>query len=192
MNIGEELVASYLRHIKGCDFTQQNLYTTGTQGEVDVVGINLEQRKVYVCEVAIHLSTGLQYTKGNQPNNVQKLTEKFSRDIDYADKYFHDHERHYMLWSPIVRNTKAGAKFNQMKDIEEIGRIVLERHGVSIDFVINENFASHLREMRLFAARKTEEMKCPVMRLFQIEESLNKFLTTNRRLLADKARGETP
>ena len=42
MNIGEEFVASYLRHIKGCDFTQQNLYTVDPQGEIDVVGVNLK------------------------------------------------------------------------------------------------------------------------------------------------------
>lgn len=84
MNIGKELVASYLEHLKGCDFIQKNLYTPDTQGEIDVVGINLKKKKVYVCEVAIHLVTGLRYTKERQPNNVKKLTEKFSRDIEYA------------------------------------------------------------------------------------------------------------
>jgi hypothetical protein len=180
MNIGEELVASYLRHVRGCDFTQQNLYTPDTQGEVDVVGINLKARKIFVCEVAIHLSTGLQYTKGNLPNNVQKLSEKFSRDIEYATKYFPDHERHFMLWSPVVRDTRAGSKYNQMRDIEEIGAVIRHKHGVDIDFVINDRFAACLNEMRKLAASKTEELKCPVMRLMQIEESLSKHLRPNR------------
>ncbi len=38
MNIGEEIVAVYLEHIKGCEFTQANLYTPDVQGEIDVVG----------------------------------------------------------------------------------------------------------------------------------------------------------
>lgn len=190
MNIGEELVASYLRHVQGCEFTQQNLYTPDAQGEVDVVGINLEARKVYVCEVAIHLSTGLQYTKGNQPNNVQKLVDKFSRDIDYATKFFPDYSRHFMLWSPIVRGTRKGSKFNQLRDLEEINLAIRERYGVSIDFVVNHRFASCLNEMRQLAATKTEEVKCPVMRLMQIEETLGKFLRTNRQVLAQKAIGE--
>jgi Holliday junction resolvase-like predicted endonuclease len=57
-NLGEELVASYLEYIKGCDFIQKNLYTPDVQGEIDVVGINLKSKEIYVCEVAIHLTTG--------------------------------------------------------------------------------------------------------------------------------------
>ncbi len=85
MNIGEELVAAYLQAIKECDFTQQNLYTPDVQGEIDVVGIRLKNpRTIYICEVAIHLVTGLRYTKGSTSNNVDKLTEKFARDIEFA------------------------------------------------------------------------------------------------------------
>ena len=88
MNTGEELVSSYLRYIRGCEFIQKNLYTVDTQGEIDVVGINLKEKSVYICEVAIHLITGLQYTKGTAPNNVQKLIQKLGRDIEYANAYF--------------------------------------------------------------------------------------------------------
>ena len=105
MNIGEELVASYLEHLKGCDFIQKNLYTPDVQGEIDVVGINLKEKKIYICEVAIHLLTGLRYVKEKRSNNVQKLTEKLSRDIEYANKYFPDYERHIMLWSPIIKGS---------------------------------------------------------------------------------------
>ena len=64
MNVGEQLVSSYLRYIRRCDFIQTNLYTVEAHGEIDVVGINLKEKQVYVCEVAIHLTTGLQYVKG--------------------------------------------------------------------------------------------------------------------------------
>ena len=43
VNIGEQLVSSYLQYIRGCDFIQTNLYTVDTQGEIDVVGINLKE-----------------------------------------------------------------------------------------------------------------------------------------------------
>ncbi len=97
INIGEEIFAAYLQHIKGCEFIQQNLYTPDAQGEMDVVGIDLETRTIYVCEVAIHLITGLQYVKDSQPNNINKLTEKFSKDIEYTNKYFPDYIKHFML-----------------------------------------------------------------------------------------------
>lgn len=176
MNIGEELVAAYLQHIKGCEFIQQNLHTPDTQGEVDVVGINLTERAVYVCEVAVHLATGLLYTKGSQPNNVGKLTEKLSRDIEYAQKYFHDYRQHFMLWSPIVRTSKAGAVLNQERDLEDIKANILAKYGVTIEFVVNEDFRGRLDELRHYAGGKTEELKNPVLRLFQIEEMLNKHL----------------
>jgi hypothetical protein len=60
----------------------------------------------------------LQYTKGNQPNNVDKITEKFAKDIEYTDKYFPEYVKHFMLWSPIVRVSGDKAKFNQMAGLE--------------------------------------------------------------------------
>lgn len=178
MNIGEELVACYLEHLKGCDFIQKNLYTPDVQGEIDVVGINLKEKKVYVCEVAIHLITGLRYTKERQPNNVKKLTEKFSRDIEYANKYFPDYERHIMLWSPIIRSSKQESKHNQENDIVQIGTDIKAKYGFDIEFVVNDKFLICLNELRAFARTKTEELKNPVLRLLQIEETLLKHVRT--------------
>lgn len=176
MNIGEELVAAYLQHIKGCEFTQQNLYTPDVQGEIDVVGIDLAQRALYVCEVAIHLVTGLYYAKGGQPNNVEKLTDKFSRDIEYAKKYFPDYRQHFMLWCPVIRRSKADAILNQERDLRQIEENIRTKYGVSIEFVVNEDFQRRIDELRQYARNKTEELKNPVLRLLQIEEALQKHL----------------
>ena len=177
MNTGEELVSSYLRYIRGCEFIQKNLYTVDTQGEIDVVGINLKEKSVYICEVAIHLITGLQYTKGTAPNNVQKLTQKLSRDIEYANAYFAEYKKHVMLWSPIVKNGKDNSKHNQTRDIEKIKGNILTKYDIEVEFVMNEKFLSCIHEMRSFASTVTAELKCPVMRLMQIEERLKKHVT---------------
>lgn len=176
INVGEQLVASYLQYIRGCEFIQTNVYTVDTQGEIDVVGINLKERKVYVAEVAIHLTLGLQYVKDKRPNNVAKLTEKFSRDIEYAEKYFADYDRHYMLWTPIVKSGGKGAKYNQVNHIAEIGSNIEAKYGVDVEFVVNEKFQRCLAEMRAFAGSHTAELKCPVMRMMQIEEWLGKHV----------------
>jgi len=176
MNTGEELVSSYLQYILGCEFIQKNLYTVDTQGEIDVVGINLKEQRVYLCEVAIHLITGLQYTKGTAPNNVQKLTEKLNRDIQYATKFFPKYKKHVMLWSPIVKAGKDSSKYSQVRDIEEIKSNISNEHGIEVEFIINQKFLSCLQEMREFAAKTTAELKCPVMRFMQIEERLNKHV----------------
>ena len=80
INVGEQLVSSYLRYIRDCDFTQINLYTIESQGEIDVVGVNLAKQKAYICEVAIHLTTGLKYSD-NKDLHIKKLTDKLSRNI---------------------------------------------------------------------------------------------------------------
>jgi len=51
-----------------------------------VVGIDLKTKTDYACEVAVDLTTGLQYTNGNRPNKVEKIAEKFSKDIEHMNK----------------------------------------------------------------------------------------------------------
>ncbi|MBN2210600.1 MAG: hypothetical protein JW709_04315 [Sedimentisphaerales bacterium] len=174
INLGEELVAAYLEHIKGCEFIQQNLYTPDVQGEIDVVGINLKTKSIYVCEVAIHLVTGLMYVTDRKTNNVNKLNDKFSKDIDYANTYFSEYNKHFMLWSPIVKKSKATSKHNQMKDLEDIQQNIFQKYGVTVDLIINDKFLSCLHELREHAKKETKELKSPVLRLMQIEEYLKK------------------
>jgi len=173
-NTGEEIVAAYLEYIKHCDFIQKNLYTPDVQGEIDVVGINLNKKRIYACEVAIHLITGLQYTKNNQPNNVDKLVEKFSKDIEYINKYFPEYEKHFMLWSPIVRDQKPGAKHNQMRDISKIVGTIKMKYNVELEVVINNNFNTCLNKLREYAKGETKNLQSPIMRYLQIEEYLKK------------------
>lgn len=175
MNVGEQFVAEYLRCIKGCDFVETNLYTL-SQGEIDVVGINLRERKVYLCEVAVHLTIGLQYVKNKQPNNVEKMIEKFERNIVFANSNFPDYEKYFMLWSPIVKTAKTGAKHNQMRDIQDIKKYILDNHSIDIDMKINNEFKNCITELKNHVKCKTEEMKSPISRFLQIEAYLDKHI----------------
>jgi Holliday junction resolvase-like predicted endonuclease len=175
-NTGEAIVGAYLQHIRGCEFVQYNLHTPDVQGEIDVIGINIRERTLYVCEVAIHLITGLQYVKERRPDNVDRLLKKFEKDIEYANKYFSDFTRVFMLWSPIVKNQRDGAKDNQLHDVEEIERRLAQSHGVQLQLVINERFAGYLADLRAYAQNETKELKSPVLRLMQIEEKLKLHL----------------
>ena len=184
MNTGEELVSSYLRYIRGCEFTQKNLYTIESQGEIDVVGINLKEKTVYICEVAIHLITGLQYTKNSAPNNVLKITEKLSRDIDYANTFFSEYKKHIMFWSPIIKKGQVGAVHSQIRDVEEIKSNIFNKYGIVVEFIINETFLSCLSEMRDFAQNETSELQCPIMRLMQIEGRLKMHVAKINKVMA--------
>ena len=181
MNIGEELVSAYLEHKLKCEFVQQNLYTVEVQGEIDVVGICLAGKKptLYVCEVAIHLSTGLQYTKDKRPNNIQKLIEKFSKDIEYARSKFEGHDHHFMLWSPIVKR-RPNPVYDQMGHLEHVSKEIESKYGVKLEMVVNERFQTCLNELKEIAAVAGAELKSPVMPLLQIETQLERHIVKNR------------
>ena len=173
-NVGEELVGAYLQAIKDCEFVAYNVHTRTTQGEIDVVAINMKTKTAYFCEVAIPLETGLKYGSGG---NVRRLVGKFKKDIAYAKKYFRGYKRVFMLWSPIVRDTRPGAKYNQLHDVMEIHR-QLRRERIDLQVVVNEEFQTAVSQLKAVALKETKELKSPVMRLFQIETKLNDRLTS--------------
>ena len=175
-NPGEEVVGEYLKIILECNFVEYNLYTPDIQGEIDVVGINAKEKILYICEVATHLITGLQYVKNKQPDNVDRFTKKFRKNIEYANEYFSEYEKHFMLWSPIVKNQGPRAKHNQLKDILEIQNVLKSEYDVTIEPVINQTYAECLAKLRSHAAKETKELKSPVLRLMQIEEKLSKHI----------------
>lgn len=176
-NPGEEITGEYLKVILSCDFVEYNLYTPDTQGEIDVVGINAKEKIVYICEVATHLVTGLQYVKNKQPENVARFQRKFRKNIEYANKYFDGYEKRFMLWSPVVKNQGPNAKHNQLRDIKEIQESLNLEFGVNIEAVINDEYVQCLQKLREFAAKETKELKSPILRLMQIEEKLFKHVS---------------
>ena len=169
LNVGEQIVSSYLRYIRGCAFTETNLNTVESQGEIDVVGLNIVEQKVYICEVAIHLTTGLKYSD-DMGDNIRKLTDKFSRGIDYAWNYYKEYDHHFMLWSPIVKESK-------MQHLTEMQENIRRKYSIDIECIVNEKFQECLEELRNFARQQTTVFHCPLMRLMQIEESLAKHVS---------------
>jgi hypothetical protein len=172
MNIGEEICGEWLRHMKGCEFIQYNLKTPGAQGEIDVIGLNMKTRTVYACEVAVHLITGLQYNKNSQPDNVRRLTAKFKKDVAYVRSNFEGYDHIFMLWSPIVKNQRAGSKHNQLAHVTKIAKVLNEESGAKIELVINYQFQEALQSLRKTAGTTSKELDSSVMRYLQVEERL--------------------
>lgn len=143
--------------------------TVESQGEIDVVGLNIVEQKIYICEVAIHLTTGLKYSD-DMDNNIQKLTDKFSRGIEYALNYYKEYDQHFMLWSPIVKESK-------MQHLTEMQENIRRKYSIDIECIVNEKFQECLEELRNFARQQTTVFHCPLMRLMQIEESLAKHVS---------------
>ena len=182
-NPGEHLVGQYLKAIKHCDFVEYNLQTKFTQGEIDVVGIDSTRRQVYICEVATHLETGLQYVKNNRPNNVERFISKFSKNIEYAKRNFREYECHYLLWSPIIRiPKKEDAENNQMRDLQEIKVFLKKKFDVELELIYNQGYLDCIRELREVAMNTTQEISSPIMRFLQIEEKLKSHCKKTKKL----------
>ena len=169
-NPGETLVGDYLRHIRGCDFVDYNVYTRTTQGEIDVVGIRNEEKEVFICEVVTHLTTGMQYTKSARPDTSRRLLAKFRKDIAYGRSAFRGYKTHYMLWSPVVKDSGGKELYNQFYHLGLLRDRIREELNEEIEFVINENYLAAIDELRVFAGKETKELKSPIMRFLQIEE----------------------
>jgi hypothetical protein len=169
-NIGERLVGDYLRYIKGCDFVDFNVYTTTVQGEIDVVAINQAKRHAYICAVVTHLTTGIQYVKNARPDTADRLIKKFLKDIAYGAKAFPDYTIDYMLWSPVVRRSNGNPEYNQFAHLKRMETEVLEKTGIKVSMVINQEFVDAFQELREYARQESKDLKSPVMRLLQIEE----------------------
>jgi hypothetical protein len=176
VNIGEEICGEWLRHVRKCEFVQYNLKTPDVQGEIDVIGINLAERVVYACEVAVHLITGLQYVKDSRPDNVPRLTAKFRKDIAYVRKAFPEYKHAFMLWSPVVRNQRTGSKHNQLEDVQRIVDTIKAELDATIEPVINEKFQDALDSLRGVARDETKELGSSVVRFLQVEEHLGRHL----------------
>ena len=172
-NPGEHLVGQYLRTEKNCDFVEYNLQTKFIQGEIDVVGIDSAKKQIYICEVATHLETGLQYVKNNKTDNVERFISKFTKNIEYAKRNFQEYKCHFMLWSPIVKiPKKEDSTNNQERDLQEIKAFLKKEFGVELELVYNQKYLNCIEELRKTAKQTTQEMSSPIMRFLQIEEKL--------------------
>ena len=170
---GEHLVGQYLKYINNCDFVEYNLQTKMRQGEIDVVGISSYQKKVYICEVATHLTgVGLQYVKDNHPDNVDRLVKKFEKDIEYGNTNFKDFEQIYMLWTPLAKQTGKNAKNDPFRDLQEIKEQVKFKFNTDLTVIANNDYLEAIEKLRKIAANTSYAMASPIMRFLQIEETL--------------------
>lgn len=157
LDIGESLIGSYLRYIENCDFVHYQTYGEG-QGELDVIGMRLSDRRVWLCEVAIHLA-GLEYGKG-YAGSRDKVKQKLDRAETFAERLFSDQQATYEFWSPRV--PKGLAAMLEKLENEYVTR------GLDVTFVINKKFTQRLEALRTKAGADMKATAEPAYRLLQI------------------------
>ena len=180
-SVGEEICGDYLKYILNCDFVSYNVTNPDIQGEIDVVGIDLEKKIIYICEVATHTG-GLQYVKDRRPNDYSKLLSKFKKDITYAKKYFKGYSTIIpMFWSPIVRLSSERAKYRIIDELDKLRDQIKKDYNLELDLIINEKYAEAISRLKDVALKETSKFNSPVMRVFQIEKYLERHIRRIRK-----------
>ena len=85
-----------------------------------------------------------------------------------------------MLWSPIVKSSKEGAKYDALKSVLS-AQEYLKKLDIDLELVINERYHDAIQDLRKEALRQTHDLSnSSVLRYLQIEEYLNKYLSVKK------------
>ena len=156
--MGESLVGAYLRYGEKCDFVVYGTQTEG-QGEIDVIGFQVERQRVWLCEVATHLD-GLSYGSGGMAGTIAKVRQKVERAVAFGDRMFPGQEKRFEWWSP-----KAGPSLSAHFDpiSEELGSEETEIH-----FIVNAEYADRVAVLLEHAKNGTKATPESFFRSLQI------------------------
>ncbi len=164
--IGESLVGSYLRLIKGCEivtFNQRLSKEPIQMGETDVLAIDLDTDTVYLCEVVTHIR-GMRYGAGPK-ETLSRVRAKFKRLTEYGNRAFPTYTRVYMLWSPYVPIGRITSGLQRL--VADLGR-----RGNTLELQINQDYAERVEELRDRARTDSKNYGEPFFRALQILERL--------------------
>ncbi len=176
----EEFVGQYLTFVKNCDFVKYNEPYIAkikceekrkNMGEADVIGININDKKLYICEVTAELQgmgdTNFQKYKKYEDDDENKSKNKFEKNKNvYSDK-FKGFTVEYMLWFPFSPS-KARMSILE-KDLNEQG----------ITAYYEESFFKAIEELKTKLSKKTENLSSPFARFFQVYGRLQKKYSAN-------------
>jgi len=164
MDMGESLVASYLRYFRRCSVVSKNMHLEGQQGEVDVVGIVDAvtaggKRTVYLCESSVHLGGG-----GFHGKEVERVKAKAQRALILANDLFPDdtYDRVFEFWTSHFAVRKAELTEQALQDLVGPGMFT------SASMIANAHFAANVRELERMAAENVKPTSEPAFRMLQI------------------------
>lgn len=159
--IGEYIIGAWLKIVKKCDFVDYNVRppTGGLEGlgELDVVGLDLKNESVFVCEVVTH-TYGMGYY--DFKTTMRKIKQKFLRQQKYAQKFLPAHfKKHFMFWSPVVTP-------KYVEGIEKISK------DTGLELIINSEYSKKINEIKMAIQNKQNDFGNPFIRTLQILEVL--------------------
>lgn len=153
MDIGESLVGAYYRSVVGCHSVTYNTFLPDSQGEIDVIGLHIDQGvDVFAAEVAIHLDS-LNY--GGYEKTATKVLAKMRAARKFVDLVYDESHLTLEFWSPVV----PSGLVKRIEDIQE---------EVGFRLVANQDFTDRIRMLTEAARVHTKTTGEPAYRMLQI------------------------
>lgn len=161
MDIGESLVGAYMRYVRGCEVVVYNTFLRGQQGEIDVVALKTEPRTIWLCEVVTHIQGMLYGGSGGSDATVERLRNKLVRAQEFAETTFPGEEYRFEVWSPRVAKGQLTQAFGVLAE-------ELEATGMSLEFVVNEDYTACVRQLVEHARANAGATSEPAYRMLQV------------------------
>jgi hypothetical protein len=157
--MGELAVGAYLKLCSRCAFVDYNVRPPGGGleglGELDVVGLDPDAGRAFLCEVTTHIR-GLLYTSNTE--TVERIRKKHARQREYAAKHLKAFPQvTFMFWSPVV---PVGCVTEGLAKIE------------GLQLVVNQEYARRISELRELARTAAHDSGNDFFRVLQILEHL--------------------
>lgn len=155
-DIGEYFVGAYLQHFYECDIISYNVKenisrTKTSQNEIDVIGIALNEKKVFLCEVKTHIGG---YGPTGKDDRIKSTKKQFNFMQDFAIKKFKDFDIIIMFWCPKVNDNKLQIEIKNLYQNENI--------------IINKKYTDRMIELIDFTKKNTSNFENPFLRTLQI------------------------
>lgn len=158
MDIGESLVAAYLRHVRDCGLILNNVHLVGEQGELDVVGVESgPSPRAWLCEVTTH--TGGMNNPSKRPA-TRRVAQKIERAARFAAETFPNAEPVFEVWSPIVRP-------GLVRELDDVVADFSTR-GIELHLILNEEYTARIQELVDVARRESQTTGDDAFRMLQI------------------------
>ncbi len=163
--MGEFFVGAYLKLISDCEFVAYNqTYQSGKDvHEVDVIGFNIHQKKIIICEVATQLN-GLNYGSRSAKDVIEN---KFVSHINHFGDKFPKFDVIYQFWSPKVPVGRL------TKFFDELNVKLRKNYNSEIRFIYNDEYTKKIIELKDKAKTETKDTGEPFYRVLQILEHLH-------------------
>lgn len=110
-----------------------------SQGEIDVLGVNLDNKNIYAADVAFH-TFGLRYS-----DNLLKISEKMLRTALILWAYFDTKEGNIIFACPKINNADYNKIEERMKQIQSF----MDNKKFNYNFYLyaNENFEQIVKDV---------------------------------------------